>query len=861
MIFGKYARRYFEQGFPVFPATQGEKGTFVSGWNEFSKMLPTERIFSIWEREYSECNIAMAMGPTSAWAFDLDTNNPKILEIVSEYTKTCDDFTRVGSKGFGIFFQYEKQFEQVKKKKSAFKDCWDLKLSNSYMLVAPSVFNCPKTNKSYTYKDTLEVLSDAQPHNLPFFKGGLAALEDMLARIEQFAALSGEFSATMGANGLTPGAGRWNSLSAYVWQSLHSLTPTETISAVLRYDEWKHLAHVEGPWFRDNTQPHRGNRLKAAERMVDDASKKLVKRGGVVMTHEQKENLNIAIDNLLVTDNQEISLGEQYKETPPLFSPIIPKYGAIELIYDYANAMNANPIPRIAIAAPLSVLSVMIGNKFKLHDNWTNLLITVIAPASFGKNAVKTTITNILDGLGDRSSLLQGASDFASSESFMQGMNKLRARTRVNVCDEYDSLITKMVKGFGTWGALEKNISNSFTASKGKFGSKHASGVASRQTEIRNPCITICGLAATGGSSENITGEGIDAGFYPRTIFLRDNYDSVDFTKRKKLSEITKPKNLQVILDMLAPLNNTDYRFTAECKRVGETETEYQNRINREEIFQDFTNGGVIDLSPKQTDLLGFLPYDLPFSEGVKDLLDELDSYVSKNGRELGKDNPGITSYWGRALEITFKLANIYTFSQQLPLISSAKKITEEILTYKLDFLANTDAFHEEEKRVLTEILATTVIPAGLYDVIAACKPPVHFGEVSATAILWGYWLWASQMADSMPSVTAAGGDEMYNAVQKLIDFVYKKNECTKREIGANRILKNIQIYMRPAVYKEALETGQIEEVILSTGKNGSNGLLKYCTPRRAEELRAVNPQPKNNVMEFPNKIVDINLL
>jgi putative DNA primase/helicase len=105
-MFSEHAPRYWAAGLPVIPLLEKQKRPAPNAWQTFSTQMPDADTQAQWLSQYADGNIGLPLGTQSKMlAIDLDTDDPKILQIIL----SCIPHTpwvRRGKKGAVYMFRY-----------------------------------------------------------------------------------------------------------------------------------------------------------------------------------------------------------------------------------------------------------------------------------------------------------------------------------------------------------------------------------------------------------------------------------------------------------------------------------------------------------------------------------------------------------------------------------------------------------------------------------------------------------------------------------------------------------------------------------------------------------------------------------
>ncbi|MDO8608218.1 MAG: bifunctional DNA primase/polymerase [Phaeospirillum sp.] len=208
-IFRTHAQRHWDAGLPVIPLIAFDapisgwvkspgKQPAIRGWHAYGERMPDAQEQASWLASMGDCNMGLPLGPTSGLvAFDVDTVDGKILEILEGFMTIKSPWRRVGAKGYVVVYRYsgEKTF-RIKDMEG--NTICELLSKGTQVVLPPSIH--PKTRAPYIVEggvDLVDVFKDVPSLPVDFEKslrvvlggqgvrlsaGGSAGLTEMVPR-------------------------------------------------------------------------------------------------------------------------------------------------------------------------------------------------------------------------------------------------------------------------------------------------------------------------------------------------------------------------------------------------------------------------------------------------------------------------------------------------------------------------------------------------------------------------------------------------------------------------------------------------------------------------------------------------------
>lgn len=173
-VFSENAQEFWDAGLPAIPLWEGQKRPAINEWTQFCSRMPTASEQALWLDLHDGGNIGLPLGPESGLvAFDVDTVDADLLDIIDELTPVKSPWRRVGAKGYIAVYQYEGQKTFQIKGLDGGVIC-ELLANGRQMVLPPSIH--PDTGRAYVENIRLiDAVAAGIPRLPPDFEKALRA--------------------------------------------------------------------------------------------------------------------------------------------------------------------------------------------------------------------------------------------------------------------------------------------------------------------------------------------------------------------------------------------------------------------------------------------------------------------------------------------------------------------------------------------------------------------------------------------------------------------------------------------------------------------------------------------------------------
>jgi hypothetical protein len=173
-IFSDHAPKLWDAGLPVIPLWAKSKKPALHEWSQFCRRTPTAEEKSLWLDTMYDGNVGLPLGPASGLvAFDVDTTDQGLIELIEKLMPVKSPWKRIGAKGWVAVFKYggEKSFQIKDEHKKVICEL----LSDGRQVVLPPSIH-PDTGREYVANaDIAEVVRGYIPALPPDFERALRA--------------------------------------------------------------------------------------------------------------------------------------------------------------------------------------------------------------------------------------------------------------------------------------------------------------------------------------------------------------------------------------------------------------------------------------------------------------------------------------------------------------------------------------------------------------------------------------------------------------------------------------------------------------------------------------------------------------
>lgn len=455
MIYRDHAAKYFEKGLVVFPI-QG-KVPKIKEWQnitlEQSESYVDDPVKSTW-------GISLLCGARSGIiAFDIDTDEIEILEIINKYIPRSPSAKR-GLKGETRFFRYSTI------KTAHIKGIFDVLSDGAQTVLPPSIH--PTTEKPYTWLGG--ALCDIDIENLPLLSPeNILQLEAALNAHKSYVAKT---------------TGRNNKLTAMVWAKLQQGVALAQIAReIVEQDASMH----EVPYFTDQSGEHKalGSVEDRVKQLMVHSVAKFEKEVGKTYLEFQFDLAEITTEELAYYEPETIDLA------PPSLGFMI------DSLTTYFQPPTGIQRQTAQIAA-LHLMGAVIGNRCYISwfekKTFCNFYAMLLLPSARNKGNYFEKTQSILTELGLKDRIPGSA---INSTAALYNILENEGVQQVLLLDEFHGMLSEMSDPRSSSVKLAGALSTLYTKGGQEVLSERIKGI--KKVYIINPSISI--LAATQPSS------------------------------------------------------------------------------------------------------------------------------------------------------------------------------------------------------------------------------------------------------------------------------------------------------------------------------------------------------------------------
>lgn len=260
-IFSIWGRKFYESGYSVMPVI-AKNQPIESGFQRFSKALPTEDEFQRWESLNNSFNIGLVLGLNNLVCLDIDYDGEDRDAFLDGVKALCPPIVvaKKGKKGLSIFFRGKMSGKKMTHSSYGKKPLVEVLSVGNYTILPPSIH--VDTKKPYSWEGQTDLLN-VTPEDLPWLTDA-----DVL-NIEIF------ISDFMREDEQTRG-GRNISLGAYIFKIAPSCkSTTEVVEKVIAKDlEW----NGKDSYYNDRSESKGMDPILFATKHVERAVSWLIKK-------------------------------------------------------------------------------------------------------------------------------------------------------------------------------------------------------------------------------------------------------------------------------------------------------------------------------------------------------------------------------------------------------------------------------------------------------------------------------------------------------------------------------------------------------------------------------------------------------
>lgn len=143
----RFAPDYWKANLPVFPLYPRKKEPMLSGWREYSVIMPSEQTRNTWLQSYPHSNLGLALGPCSNIAvIDIDTDDKKLIKAIME-ALPVSPWVRKGQKGMVLAYRFNRSVKTFRIRTNLNESVVEYLSEGTYVVLPPSIH--PKTQQPY----------------------------------------------------------------------------------------------------------------------------------------------------------------------------------------------------------------------------------------------------------------------------------------------------------------------------------------------------------------------------------------------------------------------------------------------------------------------------------------------------------------------------------------------------------------------------------------------------------------------------------------------------------------------------------------------------------------------------------------
>ncbi len=197
---------------------------------------------------------------------------------------------------------------------------------------------------------------------------------------------------------------------------------------------------------------------------------------------------------------------------------LIPATGLLREIVDYINSQSRFPQPELALAAAITFVGALAGQKYKTQTNLrSNIYIVGLAQSGSGKEAARSCIKTIASRQDLRRYL--GGSRIASAPAIYSALQEYPIKTYL--IDEFglvlDSITNKKAPGYKS--EIKTVLMDLYSAAGSMFlGTDYADRKVNPTTPIKEPCLTLYGMATHGTFFKALSSADTSSGLLARFL-------------------------------------------------------------------------------------------------------------------------------------------------------------------------------------------------------------------------------------------------------------------------------------------------------------------------------------------------------
>lgn len=480
-MYDDIAIKYLEKGLVVIPLS-GKK-PILKDWTNLRCDSPEL------ERSYPMSGIGILTGkPSGIVALDIDKDSAKDKCPLSPVIKR-------GKKGETRFFKYTGELA-IKNHDLGV----ELLSTGNQTVIPPSIH--PETGQSY-YWLTPDTLLNIDIEDLP--------------------AISNEFIVYLQQNrSFNKFEGRHNALVAHCGKLVTSMmTTAKRVKDLYEYDKNNHA----NPYFHDESEPHGGRGMDAAQAMYYSVANTAKKNGNFV-DPEKVMKIRIEID------------GNGHKEIEAELKKLPRMVGLGQELFEDIYEKSYIKRTKFTFMATLQVLSHVIGDKVHYRGTCANLYQYGVAPSGYGKNfpfrRAQEYITEV------NADMLAG--DSPTSDSIVRRQLEMY-HNKLFMVNEAESMLKKMANAKTNF-SLRETMTDIYDLPMGMLNKKMILSGRGKDTEeyesVYSPYVGLFLMSTPQGLQSVQNSDFFNTGFLSRFLmYIDDKFKEAEFIDEDDMADMS----------------------------------------------------------------------------------------------------------------------------------------------------------------------------------------------------------------------------------------------------------------------------------------------------------------------------------
>lgn len=505
---------YSKQGWHVFPLQPNGKAPLVAGGFK-QATTDTEQIQKWWTANPA-ANIGIALDASGLCVVDVDThgdiNGFESLPLLGDLPETAVARTPSG----GAHYVFNNAGTPPPRKVGIVRGI-DL-LANGYIVAAPSVIN----GKAYSWEkkcDVVDLPGHVRELAAPKIQPVAQPFKPDEARLLH--------RASMWLDACDPAYQGQNGHSSLLWAAqglINGFMLSRSEALDLLWNEYN--PRCMPAW--DRSKP---SDVRDFERKVDQAEMAPVKKRGWLIADEEEwvppswmltfiSNIASRPSQVAVASEEELKdLDKRYSQLKKLDEPDWRPPGLVGDIMEFILTTAHIPQPKYAIAAALTTMGTLLGQKVK--SGWrggrTHLYCMAVGGTSTGKDHPISMAERILEqsGVGH----LIGGTDVTSDSAIEKRLNN--EPVTLYAWDEAGHTLS----GFGSnvdshRSTVVPTLMKLWSSGHKTYRGKDRAGRENDAFSIKNPCLSIYGTGSTDKIASSLRSDQLNDGWLPRCLYF-----------------------------------------------------------------------------------------------------------------------------------------------------------------------------------------------------------------------------------------------------------------------------------------------------------------------------------------------------